>query len=138
MSAPRIAQNFRAASNSGGAVSGIENAETGNIHQLTTEFLTQIFPRKTWSALCDLLGITERVAKHRLAGTRAYSLEDMQRILRSRYGGSYLRTLMRGSREEWWGALSEQHEIALLRAQQSDSEKKLRALEEKAASRVFE
>lgn len=65
-------------------------------------------PRKTWGFLCDLLQdiskieMTERVAKHRLAGTRDYTVEELQALLQSDEGIDFLVALMADAEPKWW------------------------------------
>jgi hypothetical protein len=79
------------ASNPGGAVLGIENPETGTIQKSINNVLRAKFGKKAWAYLAVLIrlqqrGISDRVAKHRIAGTRPYDLVDIALLLGSELG----------------------------------------------------
>lgn len=84
-----------------GAETGTDFSVSG-IHSLITEIARDAQPRKTWAFLCDLLGVTERVAKHRLAGSRAYTVEELQAMLQSEHGFEILQALMGDAQPKWW------------------------------------
>lgn len=67
-----------------------------------TDFFRVKQPRKTWGFLANLLDVTERVAKHRLANTRSYTIEELQTMLQSEDGFEVLQILMDGSQPKWW------------------------------------
>lgn len=89
-------------SNSVDAVSGIRNAYVGNISLKISDLFREIFPRKTWSHLGRLIGTKERVSKHRLAGTREYSVEELASLLRSAHGRKVLAVLMGSAKPKWY------------------------------------
>lgn len=81
--------------NSVGAETGIVFPISGNIHELTTEFFKRAYPAKTWAGIANFLGLSERVAKHRIAGTRGYSAEEILTIIFSEKGARYIAWLSR-------------------------------------------
>jgi hypothetical protein len=98
----RVGHSALALANSVGAVSGIENAETGSVSFALAEMARGISPRKTWGYLVSLIRVNERVAKHRLAGTRRFTDEDIALLLRSERGIDYLVAIMGDAEPDWW------------------------------------
>jgi hypothetical protein len=89
----------------GGAKTGIGFPDLGIISPLQVainDVLKIAHPRKTWAFLANLLGLTERVAKHRLAASRAYTIEELQAMLQSENGFEILQVLMAQSEPKWW------------------------------------
>jgi hypothetical protein len=97
-----------ALANFGGAGTGIESAGLGNIHRALVECAKGISPRKTWAYLASLIGASERVAKHRMAGSREFSIDELARMLRSERGIDYLVTIMGNAEPQWWHAFKKQ------------------------------
>lgn len=91
-------------SNLGGAKTGTRITQSGTISSVIALRLKEIFPDKTWTYLCELLGVKERVAKHRLAGSRDFSAEDLAKILHSECGYEVLAALMATAPNKplWW------------------------------------
>jgi hypothetical protein len=91
--------------NSRGAEMGTVLSVSGGVSPLQTA-LTDFFrikqPRKTWAFLASLLNASERVAKHRLANTRSYTIEELQTMLQSEDGFEVLQILMAGAAPKWW------------------------------------
>lgn len=85
--------------NQAGAETGIVFPISGNIHRLTTGFFKRSFPAKTWAGIANFLGLSERVAKHRIAGTRDYSAEEILTIIFSEKGAHYIAWLARNVNE---------------------------------------
>jgi hypothetical protein len=88
-----------------GDLSGSKNPVLGIVsplHAAITELLKIKHPRKTWAFLSDLLGVSERVAKHRLSNARSYTIEELQRLLQSEDGFEILQTLMDEAQPKWW------------------------------------
>lgn len=89
-------------SKKGSAVSGIKNPATGSIQAALVETARGISPVKTWGYLAKLLGITERVAKHRMAYTRTFTADEVAALLRSEQGIHFLVAIMDDARPKWW------------------------------------
>lgn len=85
-------------SNLRGAETCTESAVTCTISDL----IRSKYPSKTWAFLSNLLGLSERAAKHRLAATRPYTIAELQIMLRSEDGFEVLQLLMDGSQPKWW------------------------------------
>lgn len=88
-----------------GAVQGTKSPILGIVsplHEAITAFMKNKVPRKTWGFLANLLDISERVAKHRLANTRSYTIDELQTMLQSEDGFDVLQILMDGSQPKWW------------------------------------
>lgn len=89
----------------GSAVSGIKNAGTGNTHAALIQTAKAISPVKTWGYLAGLLQIRDRVAKHRVAGTRTITADEIAALLRSEHGIHFLVAIMDDARPKWWRTL---------------------------------
>lgn len=85
-----------------GAETGIEIPETGIAHSIVISCAKAIFPRKTWAYLAVLIDVPERTAKHRLAGSRSLSIDELRMLLRSDQGFEFLSALMEGAECRWW------------------------------------
>jgi hypothetical protein len=117
---------------SGGAETGINFSVSGNVSPLQisiTEFFKTQYPRKTWAFLSDLLGIGERVAKHRMANTRAYTIEELQLMLQSEDGLSILETLMAEAEPAWWQWIRKTMKLADARRKQAEIQQEVLLLE---------
>src|ERR1700744_311201 len=98
---PRASITMANCANSGGAETGIDFSVLGigsNVNAVISAVLKIKESRKTWGFLIDLMPrsfeMTERVAKHRLAGTRDYTVEELQALLRSEEGLDFLVAVM--------------------------------------------
>lgn len=92
-------------SNSRGAKTGSKNPILGIVsplHEAITDLLKSRQPLKTWGFLANLIGCTERVAKHRLSNARSFTIEELQMMLQSEDGFEVLQILMDGSQPKWW------------------------------------
>lgn len=89
----------------GSAVSGINRPGAGTIQPVLIATAKAIFPVKTWAYLARLLGLSERVAKHRIACTRAITADEVVALLRSEQGIHYLVAIMDDARPQWWRTL---------------------------------
>src|SRR3990167_4673147 len=89
-------------SNSGGAEPATRNEQDDLLHRAVVSCVRKIFPRKTWFELVVLLRISERTAKHRLAGPREFSASELAAMLRSERGVEVLTAIMVGSTPRWW------------------------------------
>jgi hypothetical protein len=88
-----------------GAEPGSKNPNSGSVsalHETITDYMKMRFPRKTWGFLANLIGSTERVAKHRLSNARSYTIDELQMMLQSEDGFEVLQILMEGSKPKWW------------------------------------
>ncbi|MDB5552817.1 MAG: hypothetical protein JWL86_2801 [Rhizobium sp.] len=88
-----------------GAELGSKNPNSGTVsvlHETITDYMKTRFPRKTWGFLANLIGSTERVAKHRLSNARSYTIDELQMMLQSEDGFDVLQILMEGSQPKWW------------------------------------
>ncbi len=74
--------------------------ELGRTILAVNRVLRAKFGRKTWASVALLLGIEERTARHRLAGTRHYDFWNVVRLLRSEIGFEILKALM-GDPKHW-------------------------------------
>lgn len=104
--------------NSGSGGSCTTFPETCTIsHQIST-LLRTLYPRKTWSFVAGLLGLSERAAKYRMAATRPYTIDELQTLLQSENGQEVLKLLMADSAPKWWVALKKEITLCAARAQQ--------------------
>lgn len=118
--------------NGRGAEMGIGFSVSGNVSSLQTgitKFFKSQQPRKTWALLADLLGVGERVAKHRLANTRSYTIEELQIMLQSDNGYEILELLMDESKPRWWAMLQETVTLARARHHQELARQQVLKLE---------
>jgi hypothetical protein len=116
----------------GGAETGITFSVSGTTSPLQiaiTDFFKMQHPRKTWGFLCDLLGVGERVAKHRIANTRAYTIEELQLMLQSEDGLAILETLMADAEPAWWAWLRKTMKLADARRKQVEIQQEVLLLE---------
>lgn len=72
-------------------------------------------PRKPWAYLVDILGIKQRAAKHRMAGTRKFSAHDLALLLRTEQGLDVLSAVMAGATPRWWRECVQQQTVAQAR-----------------------
>lgn len=96
----------------GGAETGINFSVLGiglDINAAISKALKIKEHCKTWGFLCDLMNdanppvpMTERKAKHRLAGSREYTVQELQAMLQSDDGFEILQVLMAQSEPKWW------------------------------------
>lgn len=121
-------------SKTGGAKTGIDISVSG-INSVLTEVLKIKEPRKTWAFLCDLLyrtsriEMTERVAKHRLAGSRDYTGEEIRALLRSEDGLDFLVAVMGDSSPTWWRWMTKVMTLAAVRRRQHEDAQEILKLE---------
>jgi hypothetical protein len=124
--------------NRGGAETGIDFSVLGtksNVNHTISALLRIKEPRKTWGFLCDLLyrtsglEVTERVAKHRLAGTRDYTVEELQTLLRSDEGLDFLVAIMGDARPAWWVWITKVMTLAAVRRRQAEDAQEILKLE---------
>lgn len=87
---------------SGGAEAGIKNAVLGTTHLRMIKVAKVISPVKTWTYLAELLCLKERAAKHRVAGTRELTVDELAVLLRSEHGLDFLVALMADAEPAWW------------------------------------
>lgn len=87
-----------ALSNSRGGETCTESAVTCTI----SDIFRSKYPSKTWGFISNLLGLSERAAKHRLATSRPYTVAELQIILQSEDGFDFLNALMEDAQPKWW------------------------------------
>lgn len=88
--------------NQSSAEVGIKNPAMGAAQLAVVQCVKAIFPRKTWAWLATLIDVPERTAKHRIAGTREFSVDELRALLRSEHGLEILSALMEGADSKWW------------------------------------
>jgi hypothetical protein len=121
-----------------GAETGIDFSVLGigsNVNKIISDVLKIKEHRKTWGFLCDLLfntsriEMTERVAKHRLAGTRDYTVEELQALLRSDEGLDFLVAVMGDAQPAWWRWMTRVMVLAAVRRRQAEDAQEILKLE---------
>jgi hypothetical protein len=120
-----VGQSAVALANSVGAGTGIRNAEVGSISSVMIECAKGISPRKTWSYLVNALGVSERVAKHRLARSREFTVEELALMLRSERGIDYLVAIMGDAEPAWWSRFKKHVAVAEAARMQRAARRKL-------------
>lgn len=121
-----------------GAETGIDFSVLGiglNVNAAITAVLKIKETRKTWGFLCDLLfntsriEMTERVAKHRLAGSRDYTVEELQALLHSEEGLDFLVAVMGDAQPAWWRWMTKVMTLAAVRRRQAEDAQEILKLE---------
>jgi hypothetical protein len=121
-----------------GAEMGIDFSVLGigsNINAAVNAVLKIKEPRKTWGFLCDILWktsraeMTERVAKHRLAETRAYTGEELRILIQSENGLEFLNALMAEAKPKWWADIQEVIVLCKARALQHSARQQVLSLD---------
>jgi hypothetical protein len=95
-----IVARLPAKSNQGGTPPFHERNGRGQTILAINAALRKKFGKKTWASLAFLIGVEDRTARHRLAGTRPYDFDDLVALLRSDVGLDVLRALM-GDPKRW-------------------------------------
>jgi hypothetical protein len=124
-----------------GAETGIDFSVLG-IENSTTPLISAILrikePSKTWGFLCDLMWKTkrvemsERVAKHRLSGTRDYSGDEIRVLLQSEEGLEFLVALMADAEPKWWWWAKQVMTVASIKRRRAEDEQEILKLETSA------
>jgi len=91
-----------------GAVSVTRNDQNGALQNAIALALREVFPRKTWLEVAEWFGLSERGAKHRLAGSREFTAEELALMLRSEHGLTFLSAIMMDAAPRWWVAIRQQ------------------------------
>lgn len=124
-----------------GAETGIDFSVLGvgkNLNEVISVILRIKEPRKTWGFLCDLLWqtsrieMTERVAKHRLAGSRDYTVEELRALLQSEDGIDFLAALMADAEPKWWWWAKQVMTVAAIKRRRAEDEQEILKLETSA------
>lgn len=87
---------------------------------------------KAWAHLCDLFGIKERSAKHRLSNSVSYTIEELQVLIQGDDGWDFLVALMADSQPLWWLWLTKVMKLANVRRRQAEDMQEVLALETSA------
>jgi hypothetical protein len=93
-------------------------------------------PYKTWACVADLFGLKERSAKHRLANSRVYTIEELQALLRSEDGLDYLAALMGDAEPKWWWWAKQVMAVAAIKRRRAEDEQEILKLETSAPAEV--
>jgi hypothetical protein len=125
-------------SKNGGAKTGIDFSVLG-VGKTASELVNTILrikePRKTWGFLCDVLyrtariEMTERVAKHRLGGSRDYTVEELRALIQSEDGADFLNALMADAEPKWWVNFRKSLKLSVARALQEEAQQAVLSLE---------
>jgi hypothetical protein len=102
---PRASITMANCANSGGAKTCTIQPEICTVSEIQTAITDLIRlqnPHKAWAFICDMFGVKERAAKHRLANTSSYTIEELQILLQGEHGLAYLNALMADAEPEWW------------------------------------
>lgn len=112
-------------SNARGAETCTDSAASCTISQL----IRSKYPLKTWGFIADSFNLQERTAKHRLAGTRVYSVSELQILLRSDDGLDFLVAVMGDAQPPWWRWLTKVMTLASVRRRQAEDAQEILKLE---------
>lgn len=131
----RLSATSMELANLGGAKTGTEISVSGIVSPLQaaiTNILKSKEPRKTWAFLACCLNISERVAKHRLANTRSYTIEELQALLQSEDGLDFLVAIMADAEPKWWWWAKQVMTLAAVRRRRAEDEQEILKLETSA------
>jgi hypothetical protein len=112
--------------NFGGAPSCTRSARSVHLNGAIIACCRAVFPHKTWAALASLFGLSERGAKYKLAGDRAFTVDELAVLLRSEHGLQLLITVMGDANPAWWRRLQQQLAIADARQHERVARRRLR------------
>lgn len=88
-----------------------------------------LYPSKTWAFFADMLGIQERAAKYRMAGSRAFTVDELQVLLQSEDGIDFLVALMGDAQPRWWRWMQKVMTLAAVRRRQAEDQQEILRLE---------
>lgn len=90
--------------NSGGARTCTTSTAIGSANSAIVNKIRQIYASKTAATLAVWLKISMRTAKHRLAGEREFTLDEIEKLLHSEHGYRILTALMERAprKPSWW------------------------------------
>jgi hypothetical protein len=111
--------------NRGGAASCIEKHEVCSIQETLISHVKGLAETKVWGVVADILGLTDRAAKARLSGDRAFTADELAHLLRQEQGRGLLVALMGDARPRWWVRFLDQTEIIDARAETVRAKRKL-------------
>lgn len=111
--------------NPGAANPGIKNAGTVSIQADLLQCVKTLFPHKAWAHLADFLGLSERGAKHRLAGTRRFTADELCLLLQTDHGFKILTAAMADANPMWWRICRPLMEVAEVQQMQIKANRKL-------------
>ena len=100
------------------------------VSQSISDLFRLIYPAKTWSVIGNLLGLSERSAKYRVAAVRPYTVEELRTILRGEDGVEFYEMLMEGSTSEAWKYLSKEIRLSRARRKQAEAAQEVLAIED--------
>jgi hypothetical protein len=118
---------MRQIANRGGAETCTTSAGNGTTTATIAAVLRDIFPRKTWSHLGDLLTLEERTAKHRVAATRRFSDDEIAALLHQPFGFKVVAAIMSQAKNPplWWRVCKPLMELADLQQMQLNARRRL-------------
>ena len=109
----------------GGAGSCIRKHETCSIQAAIISHVKGLAETKVWSVVADILGLTDRAAKARLAGSRSFTADELAVLLRQERGQELLGAIMGEARPKWWVRFLQQSEIADARTETLRAKRRL-------------
>jgi hypothetical protein len=118
-----------------GYSAAVEKSQVGDVQSILARFFKDRFGRhrKAWTTVCELLKVEEHTAKHRLAGRRYFSADDLAALLRGDLGGEVLDLLMGDARPPWYAKYQRQQQLGTVRREIERQRKLLERLEQGAA-----
>jgi hypothetical protein len=91
-----------------GAIGVTRSDQSGALQNAIALAFREVFPRKTWLEIAEWFGLSERGAKHRLAGSREFTADELALMLRSEHGLTFLSAVMADATPRWWVAFKQQ------------------------------
>lgn len=125
---PRQWATATATANSGGAETYTRNAPYGYASDALARVCRAIYPLKTWAFITEHLRLCERSAKHRLAGSRPFTADELAALLRSEDGLAFLSALMAESEPKWWVLVKSHIRHTTFKQRQAQARRELEAL----------
>lgn len=109
--------------NQGSAKTCTQNPQKCTVSPLQaaiTEIIKRRFPKgmKPWAQLCDWFDLKERAAKHRLANSASYTIEELQILIKRDDGFEILEALLEDSKPRWWSMIEQTMTLARARHHQ--------------------
>lgn len=125
--------------NSGGAKTCTDFPKTCTASPLQiaiTDLLRKRNPHKTWAFLAETFGLKERAAKHRLANSVSYTIEELQALIQSEDGLDFLVALMADAEPKWWWWAKQVMAVASIKRRRKEDEQQIMKLETSAPAEV--
>jgi hypothetical protein len=104
-------------------------AQACTINESVIRFVRDLAPQKTWAFLTGKLGICERTAKHRLAGNREFTADELAQLLWTEEGFYLFAAIMEAAPKKplWWRICRPLMDVADIERMQLHAKRRLQA-----------